>query len=82
MKNYEKTPIPFSMKTILRREYSGMSATVLGFIFVAFLREYFGTGKIANPFIYIYWTAGALLYSLIFKLIKHNTKLLYEEDRS
>lgn len=43
MKNYEKTSIPFSMKTILRREYSGISATVLGFIFVAVLREYFAT---------------------------------------
>lgn len=82
MKNYEKSPIPFSMKTILRREYSGITATVLGFIFVAVLREYFTTWKIENPLTYVYWTGGALLYSLIFKLIKHNTKILFEEDRS
>lgn len=82
MKNYEKSPIPFSLKTILRREYSGISATVLGFIFVAALREYFTTWKIENPLNYAYWTGGALLYSLIFKLIKHNTKILFEEDRS
>jgi protein-S-isoprenylcysteine O-methyltransferase Ste14 len=82
MKNYIKSPIPFSMKTILRREYSGISATVLGFVFVAVLRDYFADWTIENPMQYIYWTAGALVYSLISKLIKHNTKLLYEEDRS
>lgn len=82
MKHYEKTSIPFSLKTILRREYSGISATVLGFIFVAILREYFATWTLKNPMEYVYWTIGALLYSLIFKLLKHNTKLLYEEDRS
>ena len=44
-KNYEKSPIPFSMKTIMRREYAGISATMLGFIFIAFLREWFTSGS-------------------------------------
>ncbi|MNJ92107.1 Isoprenylcysteine carboxyl methyltransferase (ICMT) family protein [compost metagenome] len=82
MKNYIKGDIPFSIKTILRREYSGISATALGFIFVAGIREFFMTKTIANPICYVYWIAGALLFSLIFKLLKHKTKVLYEEDRS
>lgn len=82
MKNYEKGTIPFSIKTILRREYSGISATVLGFVFVAAVREFFLTGTIKHPLCYGFWIAGALLFSLIFKLIKHKTKILFEEDRS
>lgn len=82
MKNYQKGNISFSMKTILRREYAGMTATALGFIFVAYLREWFTTGNLPISCNYIYWTAGALLFTLIFRTLKHNTKLLHEDDRS
>lgn len=82
MKNYEKGAISFSMKTIMRREYSGITATMLGFIFVAYLREWLSTGKIPVSLNYVYWTAGALLISLIFRTLKHNTRILFEEDRS
>jgi protein-S-isoprenylcysteine O-methyltransferase Ste14 len=81
-KNYKKGDIPFSMKTIMRREYSGITATMLGFIFVAYLREYFITEEWPTSMNYVYWTAGALLISLIFRTLKKSTKLLYEEDRS
>jgi hypothetical protein len=81
-KNYEKGTIQFSMKTILRREYSGISATVLGFVFVAAVREFSITNTLAHPICYAYWVVGALLFSLIFKLLKHKTKILFEEDRS
>ncbi len=81
-KNYEKSEIPFSIKTILRREYSGISATVIGFVFVAFVREILTTHTIKHPICYVYWLVGALLFSLIFKLLKHKTKVLFEEDRS
>ncbi len=82
MKNYVKGEIPFSIKTIMRREYSGITATAIGFIFVAFLREWFSTGKVPTSLSYVYCLIGALLVSLIFRTLKHNTKLLYEEDRS
>jgi protein-S-isoprenylcysteine O-methyltransferase Ste14 len=81
-KNYKKGDIPFSMKTIMRREYSGITATMLGFIFVAYLREYFTTEEWPTSMNYVYWTVGALLISLIFRTLKKSTKLLYEEDRS
>jgi protein-S-isoprenylcysteine O-methyltransferase Ste14 len=81
-KNYIKGAIPFSIKTIMRREYAGISATMIGFIFVAFLRDFFATGKFPMNIQYVYWLAGALLLSLIFRTLKHHTKLLFEEDRS
>lgn len=82
MKNYKKGEIAFSMKTIMRREYSGISATMIGFIFVAYLREWFLIKQLPTSLNYVYWLAGALLISLIFRTLKHNTKILFEEDRS
>ena len=81
-KNHIKTEIPFSMKTILRREYSGISATVIGFVFVAFLREWFTAGKpqfLASHGIVL---VAALLFSFVLRTLKHKTKLLFEADRS
>ncbi len=82
MKNYEKTEIPFSMRTILRREYSGITATIIGFLFVAFLRDWFTTGELHFKPVYGVVLAVALLISLVLRTLKHNTKLLFEADRS
>lgn len=82
MKNHIKTEIPFSMKTILRREYSGITATIIGFVFVAFLREWFTTGEPKFKMIYGIVLAIALLITFILRTLKHNTKVLFEEDRS
>jgi protein-S-isoprenylcysteine O-methyltransferase Ste14 len=82
LKNYKKGTIPFSMKTILRREYPGVTATMLGFIFVAFLREWFSTKELPTSFNYLYWLIAAFSITLIFRSLKHYTKILHEEDRS
>lgn len=81
-KNYEKTPIPFSLKTIMRREYSGISATVLGFFFVDVIRNIFIEGGFNYRFYYGIVFASIFIFSLIFRSLKHHTKLLFEEDRS
>ena len=81
-KNHIKTEIPFSIKTILRREYSGVTATIIGFVFVAFLRDWFSSGEAHFKLVYGIVIAIALLISLVFRTLKHNTKLLYEADRS
>jgi protein-S-isoprenylcysteine O-methyltransferase Ste14 len=82
MKNYIKTDIPFSMKTILRREYSGITATIISFVFVAFLRDWFTNGEAHFKMIYGIVIGVGLLISFILRTLKHNTKLLFEEDRS
>lgn len=81
-KNYEKTPIPFSMKTILRREYSGITATILGFVFIDFFRDWFTSGEVQWKMNHGIVVFIALLISLVFRTLKHNTKILFEEDRS
>jgi protein-S-isoprenylcysteine O-methyltransferase Ste14 len=81
-KNYEKTEIPFSIKTIMRREYSGVTATILGFLFVDFLRDWFMSGEIVYHPYYGIVLVIAFGISLLFRTLKHNTKILYEADRS
>jgi protein-S-isoprenylcysteine O-methyltransferase Ste14 len=81
-KNYEASPIPFSLKTILRREYSGITATMLAFVFVAFLREWFETGYPHYKMGHILVSGVAIVLSLLLRTLKHHTRLLFEEDRS
>ncbi len=81
-KNYIPTEIPFSLKTILRREYSGVSATIIGFVFVAFLRDWFTTGNPHFKLVYGITIAVALSISFVFRSLKHYTKVLFEADRS
>jgi len=79
---YKKNTIPFSIKSVLRREYSGVLATVVSFFFIDYLRFYFITGEIAvfRPSIYILVTT--LVITLVLRTMKHNTHLLDEEGRS
>ncbi|MFT5778309.1 MAG: protein-S-isoprenylcysteine O-methyltransferase Ste14 [Crocinitomicaceae bacterium] len=82
MRNYKKTSVHFSMKTILRREYPGVSATIIGFVYVDFVREWIVNGE---P-IWL-WSHGigifiALMISLILRTLKHSTDVLREDDRS
>lgn len=83
-KNYEKTSIPFSIKTIMRREYSGVTATIIGFVFIDFFRDWFNDaqGEVQWKVNHGIVVLIALLISLIFRTLKHNTKILFEEDRS
>jgi protein-S-isoprenylcysteine O-methyltransferase Ste14 len=81
-KNYEKSPIPFSWKTILRREYSGVSATIIGFVFVDIIRDAFIHGAFIYRDYYGITIGVALFISLFLRTLKHHTKFLFEEDRS
>lgn len=81
-KNFIKTEIPFSLKTILRREYPGISATIIGFVYVDFIRVWMNTGepnwRISHGVIVFI----ALIISLILRTLKHQTDFLKETNRS
>jgi protein-S-isoprenylcysteine O-methyltransferase Ste14 len=82
LRKYVKGDIPFSFKSILRREYSGMLATVVSFVFVYDLRLYFhdGTFKLDSTAHYILLAAAVIALTL--RTLKHNTNILMEEGRS
>jgi protein-S-isoprenylcysteine O-methyltransferase Ste14 len=80
--NYKKSDIPFSIKSVLRREYSGVLATVFGFVFIDNLRQYFtfdtfSFSRASNIALII-----SLLIVLILRTLKHHTSLLNESGRS
>lgn len=81
-KNYEKGTIPFSFKTILRREYSGISATMISFVFIDFFKHLFDTGIVDLSNTQLIILVVAILFSLILRTLKHHTKVLFEEDRT
>lgn len=72
----------FSMKSVLRREYSGILATVFGFVYVEFLIGWFKWNTIAVGKNLIYLFGITLLVTIILRTLKHSTKMLNEEGRS
>lgn len=82
MKNFVKTAIPFSFKTILRREYSGVTATIIGFVFVSILRLSFSSKTFQFTNTHALILIVALLISFVLRTLKHKTNVLFEDDRS
>ena len=80
--NYETGNVSFSFITVLRREYSGVFATALGFAFIDNIRFWFQEGAYQFDRISNYVLIGALLLMIILRTIKHNSNLLNETDRS
>jgi protein-S-isoprenylcysteine O-methyltransferase Ste14 len=73
---------PFSLSTVLRREYSGFLATVIGFLYVDIIRNIVisGVWTITPTNMYIFMFA--LMVTLALRTIKHNTNWLRKENRS
>ncbi|MBI2257384.1 MAG: DUF1295 domain-containing protein [Flavobacteriia bacterium] len=81
-KNYIPSDIPFSLKTNLRREYSGVSAVALSFVFVDYFRMLFHEDSYIPTIQQGVSLIIGILFSLILRSFKHYTSLLNEEDRS
>jgi protein-S-isoprenylcysteine O-methyltransferase Ste14 len=82
LKKYTKSSTSFSLKSVLRREYSGFLATVIGFLFVDVIRDYSMTGEFIYKPLYLYILLVSAAITLLLRSLKHYTKLLSEEDRS
>ncbi len=81
-RNYIKSSIPFSFKSVLRREYSGALATVFGFFFVDQIRYYAYFGIYNFQRISVSLLVLTALIALLLRSLKHYTNLLQEEGRS
>ena len=79
---YTSNIVPFSMKSILRREYSGVLATVIGFTFIDDVRRYFEIGTFELQTNWHYCLAIAIVIALLLRSLKHYTSILKEEGRS
>jgi protein-S-isoprenylcysteine O-methyltransferase Ste14 len=81
-KNYLPGTVPFSFKSALRREYSGVFATVFGFAFIDNLRVFFQLGTFEFGRLSNYIVIAAFLLVIMLRSLKHSTTLLDEEGRS
>lgn len=81
-RQYKKGDIPFSIISVMRREYSGVLATVFGFAFIDHLRNYFLTGAFEIDRISTWALGVTLVLTLILRSLKHYTGLLNETGRS
>jgi protein-S-isoprenylcysteine O-methyltransferase Ste14 len=78
---FKKSEIPFSFKSILRREYSGILATAVGFAYIDLLRIYFLSNEFVWNRISVYAVAASALLAIILRFLKHSN-MLNEEGRS
>lgn len=77
-----KGNVPFSFKAILRREYSGVLATVLGFVYVEALRLYAQDMLNMESFrIPLYVFGATLIVTLILRTLKKTTRVLHDDVR-
>ena len=67
---------------ILRREYSGVLATVIGFAFIDDLRRFFQTGKFELLTNWHIALGITIIVALVLRSLKHYTSVLKEGDRS
>ena len=81
-KKFKKNIVPFSLISVLRREYSGVLATVIGFVFIDDLRIFFSNGTFILKTNWHYALIATLLIALILRSLKHYTSVLKEEGRS
>lgn len=81
-KHYIPGSVPFSIKTLLRREYSGWLACAVGYAFVSGFRNYFSTGKWFVSQNIMLVTLLVAIICLILRSLKHYTNILSETERS
>lgn len=80
--NFIKSNLHFSVKSILRREYSSMLSALIGYIFIDIIRNYFVSSTIyLSPKLLVIGSI-LLFIILILRSLKHYTNFLYEHDRS
>jgi protein-S-isoprenylcysteine O-methyltransferase Ste14 len=82
LKKYKKNVVPFSVVSVLRREYSGVLATVVGFVFIDDLRRFFNFGLFKVNTTWHVALVVAIILVIILRSIKHYTTILQESGRS
>lgn len=80
--NYIPSGTSFSLVSILRREYSGLLATVFSYAFIDHLRYFFTYRSLEWNRISTWVLLAAVLITVTLRSLKHYTNVLHEEDRS
>jgi len=81
-RRFQPSPVRFSIRSVLRREYSGFLATVSCFTFIDLLRASCENGNliVSRPAAIVF--LAALVLTVTLRSLKHHTGILNEEGRS
>ena len=66
----------------MRREYAGVLATVIGFVFVEVVRKSLKNNELSDSPFYRNILVATILIVLLLRSLKHHTSILEEKDRS
>ena len=80
--NFKKSDTPFSIITVLRREYASVLSAVIGFSYIEVLRSYIINGSLIISDLTLSILLGVTLVVIILRTLKHYTHLLNEKGRS
>ena len=80
-KNWKKPNLPFSLKTVLRREYSTFFAIITSFTFLDIAEDLFAEGKleVSLPWAILFIVSLIIYFTLL--ILKKKTKILDVEGR-
>jgi len=69
-KRYKRSKMSFSLKNVLKREYSGFLALFVSFFLLNFLKNYFQTGQVLIQSIWSILLVIAIFITLIIKFLR------------
>jgi len=81
-RRYRRTDIPFSLRSVFRREYSGWLATAIGFAYIDILRTYALGGGWEWQRVSVFVLAAFSFLAILLRSLKHHTRILHEAGRS
>lgn len=73
--------LPFSMRNVLRREYSGFFGLIATFMILEIVSDYEATGGFRLDPVWAAIFAASLVIYLVLRTLKHRTRILHVEGR-
>lgn len=82
IRNFVQSATGFSFKSVLRREYAGLLAAIIGFSYVNFLKNYSINHTLTLDAAWLYALIIISIIAFTLRTIRHTTDLLNENERS
>lgn len=81
LRNWQKPALPFSLRTVLRREYSSFFAIIVSFTVLEILGDRIVQGRWTFDSVWMVIFGVSLLIYLIIRILKKRTNLLQVKGR-
>ena len=79
--NWRRPDLSFSLKTVLRREYTGFFVIIASFSLLETIGDVIVEGKLKYNFVWLGLFSGGLLIYLILRTLKKKTRILHIDGR-